>query len=1158
MKKKSIKRLLIANRGEIATRIARACYELGITTVGIYTFEDRFSLHRYKTDESYRIGVKGDPLRPYLDIDKIVSIAIEKKVDAIHPGYGLLSENADFCQRCRDAGITFIGPSPKVLRLFGDKTAARRTAKEAGLCTIQGTMTAIDSLDSAVNIASELGYPVIVKSTIGGGGKGIRLANSFADLKEAYSRVKTEAMKSFGSSGVYIEKFISNAKHIEVQILGDRHGNCVHLFERDCSIQRRHQKVIEVAPCQVIREETRLKLCDEALRISQHVGYEGLGTVEFLVDEKENTYFLEVNPRIQVEHTVTEMITGIDLCQASILVAAGEKLNHSCIGIKDQSSISIRGTAIQCRITTEDPRKNFAPDTGQIMAYRTAGGFGVRLDEGHGTSGGIVTPHYDSLLVKVTAWGPSLESAAAKMYRSLSEFRIRGVRHNISLLKKVICDSKFLAGDYCTDFFQQNPDLFKYEEPRDRATKILRFIADVTINDPHKLYDKKASIVSNVVELKPPKNLLDTSCGKQENAKSVFDRGGVSELVSWVKKSSQLLLTDTTMRDAHQSLFATRLRTHDILKAAEYYRLTCYKFFSLEVWGGATFDTCLRFLKEDPWQRLAKIRKAIPNILLQMLLRGDNAVGYSSYPSWVIRDFISKSHEYGIDIFRVFDCLNQPTKMSLAIEQVRQVGAVAEASICYTGDICQPQKSSPYTLEYYVDLAKKLENMGVHIIAIKDMAGLLKPAAAELLIKSIKEETTLPIHLHTHDISGTGVAMLVSAARAGCDIVDGAFASMAGLTSQPSINAVIASLENSDLDPGISIDVCDEISRFWEQVRRMYEVFDPGLRATSTEVYKHEIPGGQFSNLYQQARQVGLSADEFHSLTCRYREVNQLFGNIIKVTPSSKVVGDMALLLHKNGITGEQLLKEKPSLDYPDSVVGFCEGNLGLPIGGIPDNIKQIVLGKHTNKASRVSASCQYQSKIEAQEDLSKKLQYSASITDTLSYCLYPRVFLDYIEHNKKYGSVENLATPVFFFGIQQGAELEYDLDTGKTLYISLEGMSEASQSGQRKVFFKLNGFSRIIHVQDESFKSSSHENKPHADDKNPCHITSSMPGKVLQVFVVEGEHVKEGDKILLVESMKMECLLTAKKSGSIKKIWATAGAMIESGELLCELTLVL
>lgn len=1144
--KSPFSRVLIANRGEIAIRIARACTELGITTIGIYSFEDRFSLHRYKTDESYKIGTQGEPIKGYLDYKAIVALAVERNIDAIHPGYGFLSENEDFARACQEANIIFVGPAVETLGMFGDKVKARTAAKKAGLNIIPGTLKPVPDVQSALAVANEFGYPVTLKSVQGGGGKGIRMVPDSESLKQNFPLAQNEALTNFGSSEIYIEKQIENPKHIEIQILGDHHGNIVHLFERDCSIQRRNQKVIEVAPALGIKQSTRETLWKQSLDLAKKVSYVGLGTVEFLVDKAENIYFLEVNPRVQVEHTVTEMITGIDLIQASLLVASNAPLSDKRIGITNQDSISCKGAAIQCRITTEDPLNSFAPDVGRLIAYRPAAGFGIRLDEGHATSGATVTPYYDSLLVKVTAWAQNIEQAGAKMNRCLTEFRIRGVKHNISLLKNVINHSLFLANNYSTSFFQQHPEVFSYKQSKDRATKLLNYIAHTTINDPHGVSPFKSQAKDSPdIEFRKNPNR-----SKVVTAKQIFDEQGVSGLQKWINQQKQLLLTDTTMRDAHQSLFATRLRSRDIYKVSPYYAEHTPEFFSLEVWGGATFDTSLRFLKEDPWERLQQIREKIPNILLQMLLRGDNAVGYTNYPTWVIKEFVKTTCESGLDLFRIFDCLNQADKMQTAIDSVKNNGGIAEVCICYTGNVISP-KETKYTLKYYLDLVKDLEDRGADIICFKDMAGLLRPQAAKVLIDAVKQQTSLPIHLHTHDTSGAGVAMLLSAANAGCDIVDGAISSMSGLTSQPSLNALAASLQETDIAPQVSSDSLDELGRYWSVVRSMYEVFDPGLKSNTTEVYRHEIPGGQYSNLYNQASKVGLSPDEFYDLTCRYEEVNSMLGNIIKVTPSSKVVGDFALFLQKNNLTGPELLAKKPSLDFPDSVVNFFKGSIGTPKGGFPHDIKELIL-KQSNSSlpTTIDASDTF---AQAQKELAVKLESQPNHRDVISYRLYPKVFLDYIEHKKIFGDTSVLTTPVFFYGLTNKEELEVQIESGKTLYIIIQGISDVDKKGQRSVFYKLNGFNRVVEIADESIENLSNKLLK-ADGNNPLHLGAPMLGKIVDIHVAIGDAVAAGDVLMVTEAMKMEYGVTAKTAGTVKAIYVQQNDMIDQGDLLIEL----
>jgi pyruvate carboxylase len=1140
------KKILIANRGEIAIRIARAATELGIRTVGIFSYEDRYSLHRYKTDESYRLGQKGFPLKAYLDMDPILDLASRVGAEAIHPGYGFLSENEDFARKAQARGIIFIGPSPEHLGMFGDKVEARKEAKKAGLPTIPGTLEPLKSLEEAKETALGFGYPVTLKAVSGGGGKGIRMIGSEPELQEAFERAQSEALSSFGRADLYMEKTILSPRHVEVQILGDQKGHWVHLFSRDCSVQRRHQKVVEVAPAFGLPADTLATIYEGSLKLARNVGYYGLGTVEFLVDPKGQAYFLEVNPRVQVEHTVTEMITGIDLIQASILVASGASLDHPIIGIKDQSSIKAHGYSIQCRVTTEDPLGGFVPDMGKIIAYRPAAGFGIRLDEGHGTAGGLVTPYYDSLLVKVTSWARTLEQAASKVARSLSEFRIRGVKHNIPLLKKIVRHPAFLAGDINTDFLTKYPELFSYPKTQDRATKLLSYLAQVSVNDLHQVKKKDWP----TVDLPLPPNHYRCATDGEENAKSVFDRLGSKGLVQWIKDQKSLLLTDTTMRDAHQSLFATRLRTKDMVEAAPYYAGCGHHFFSLEIWGGATFDTAMRFLREDPWERLRIMREKVPNVLLQMLLRGDNAVGYTNYPRWVIDSFIKETVATGLDLFRIFDCLNQLDKMAPAIESVKKYGGLAEVSICYTGDLSDPKKNSKYNLAYYLDQAKAMEHIGADILCIKDMAGLLKPRAATLLIRALKDHVGLPIHLHTHDTSGAQIATLLAAAEAGCEIVDGAMSSMSGLTSQPSLNALAACLSQDPKCPRVSLESLDELARYWEVVRSLYQAFDPGIKSTTTEVYRHEIPGGQYSNLYHQAVSVGVSPEEFYDLTRRYGEVNQLLGDIVKVTPSSKVVGDLALLLQKNKLTGPELLQKKPHLDYPDSLVSFFKGHMGVPHGGFPEEMRALVLGD--NPPPPAPEPLGLNDRMEdVQKDLSEKLSRPVSTQEALSYRLYPKVFLEYVQFCQTYSPVlTELPTKVFFYGLRHGQEIEVNLEPGKTLYVTLKGISSPDPRGIRNVFFSLNGFDREISVQDESLKQPGPQ-RIKADGMNPSHVAAPMPGKVILVKKKPGDETQKGEALVVIEAMKMEYGVSSKVSGQVKEILVKAGDMVEQGDLI-------
>lgn len=1144
------RRILVANRGEIAIRILRAATELSMKTVAIYSHEDRFSTHRFKADEAYCLGTEGKPLDAYLDWQNLIAFAVKKKIDVIHPGYGFLSENSAFAKACEDHGILFCGPGHAVLDQFGDKLKAKQAAIAAGIPVIPGTDTPLATKEEAISLAGSMGYPVTLKAISGGGGKGIRKVSNDQELGQAFDLAKSEAQTSFGRADIYLEKTILKPRHIEVQVAGAKDGTILHFYERDCSIQRRHQKVVEIAPAVGISPELRAQLCADAVKVASHVGYVGVGTVEFLVDRDGQHYFLEVNPRIQVEHTVTEMVTGLDLVIASIMLPAGRSFSHPAMGLSSQEDVRCQGVAIQCRITTEDPLKNFAPDIGKIIAYRPAHGFGIRLDEGLGTSGGTVTPHFDSLLVKVTAHGRDMLGAARKMQRALMEFRIRGVKHNIPLLANIVRHEAFINYDrVSTDFFTDFPEVFKFKIPKDRATKILKYIGNATVNNPHMLSHKEQRPKVVIPEL-PPLEPAPPKTGT--TAKLVFDQQGSDGLVQWIKDNPRLLLTDTTLRDAHQSLFATRLRNIDMFRATEFYQQHLDGLFSCEVWGGATFDVCLRFLKEDPWQRLASLREQMPGIMLQMLFRGDNAVGYTNYPKWVIKDFIRLTAESGLDVFRIFDCLNNISQMTTAIEEVKKHGKIAEGCVCYTGNILDAKKSK-YSLSYYLERAKELESAGVDILCIKDMAGLLRPKAAEILIRAIKDTVDLPIHLHTHATSGTSEAMLLGAARAGCDIVDGAVSSMSGLTSQASLNAVVASLEGEELCPRVPMAALDEVSKYFEAVRAIYHDFDPGVKATTTRVYHHEIPGGQYSNLFDQARKVGLSTEEFHQLTERYHEVNQLFGDLIKVTPSSKVVGDMALLLQKNKLTADSYLATRPHLDYPDSVVSFFKGHMGLPYGGFPEQVRAMVLGEDAPPPQKIE--------VAATDSLESVTQQLTQLTGqavperlAISYKLYPQVTLDYLSHDETYGDVSKLPTDVFFYGLDMDHEITFDIEPGKTLILSLSGMSKPDSDGKRKLFFQLNGFARPMDILDENVSSGAARNLK-ADPLNPGQLGAPMPGKILAIKVAKGDHVEEGTVVAVTEAMKMEYAITTRVSGTVAAIHLGEKSQVEEGDLIIDIT---
>lgn len=1142
---RKINKVLVANRGEIAIRVFRACTELNIRTVAIYSKEDSGSYHRYKADEAYLVGEGKKPIDAYLDIDGIIEIAKASDVDAIHPGYGFLSENIHFAKRCEDEGIIFIGPESKHLDMFGDKVKARTQAQLANIPVIPGSDGPVQSVEEVVEFGEKYGFPIIIKASLGGGGRGMRIVKSLEEVKQSYDRAKSEAKAAFGNDEVYVERFIENPKHIEVQIIGDAFGNIVHLYERDCSVQRRHQKVVEVAPCVSISNELREKICDAAVALMKNVDYLNAGTVEFLVANEE-FYFIEVNPRVQVEHTITEMITGIDIVQSQILVAEGHALHSEIVAIPKQEDIKIHGYAIQSRVTTEDPLNNFMPDTGRINAYRSGGGFGVRLDAGNGFQGAIITPYYDSLLVKLSTHAMTFEHAASKMVRNLQEFRIRGIKTNIPFLVNVVKHKKFRSGEYDTSFLDKTPELFLFPVSKDRGTKMLSYIANVTVNGFPGIERKKRPVFDTP---RVPKLKLDTPYPK--GTKQILDENGADGLVNWIKSQEKVLLTDTTFRDAHQSLLATRVRTTDIKHIAEPTAKLLPDMFSFEMWGGATFDVAYRFLKEDPWERLLTIRKQMPNVLLQMLLRASNAVGYKNYPDNVIREFVEKSAYAGIDVFRIFDSLNWVKGMEVAIDAVRQTGKIAEAAICYTGDISDPTRKK-YNLDYYKNLAKELEQQGAHILAIKDMAGLLKPQSAYTLVSELKETVNIPIHLHTHDTSGNGIYTYAKAIEAGVDIVDVALSTMAGLTSQPSANSLYYALEGTSRQPDVNVTALEQLSHYWEDVRKYYQDFESGMVSPHTEVYQHEMPGGQYSNLQQQAKGVGLG-EKWEQVKDMYSRVNQLFGDIVKVTPSSKVVGDMALYMVQNELTEEDILSKGESLDFPDSVVELFEGYLGQPEGGFPQELQRIILkGKEpiTVRPGELLEPANFEA-IKA--ELYKELGRPVTSFEAIAYALYPKVFKEYTTTVEKFGDVSVLDTPTFLYGMRLGEEIEVEIETGKTLIVKLISVGQPQADGTRIIYFELNGQPREVVVKDESIKATV-TSKMKADPKNEEHIAATMPGTVIKVLVEKGEKVERGDHLMITEAMKMETTVQAPFSGIVKDLYVSNGEAIQTGDLLVEL----
>jgi pyruvate carboxylase len=1145
----AFRKLLVANRGEIAIRVFRSAHELGIRTVAIYSHEDRFALHRLKADEAYQVGKAGEPIRSYLNIPAIVELAQEKQVEAIHPGYGFLSENAEFARACAAAGIVFIGPTPELLEMLGDKVAARALAREVGVPVLSGSDAPVVPGKDAQAAAEALGYPVIVKASMGGGGRGMRVVETADALDDALDQARREAQTAFGCPDVFLEKFIRKAKHIEVQLLGDRHGHLVHLYERDCSIQRRHQKVIEIAPAYNLDASLRDAICQAALAIGRKVGYENAGTVEFLVDDEAGKfYFIEVNPRLQVEHTVTEIVTGVDIVKSQILIAQDRALDDPDIGIESQGSIQTTGYAIQCRITTEDPTNNFTPDYGRVTHYRSSGGPGLRLDGGSTTTGAIVTPFYDSLLVKVSAYARRFQDAALRMERALQEYRIRGVKTNIPFLLNVLMHPTFLEGRCTTRFIDQSPELFRFPQRQDRATRLLTYAAEVTVNGFPGV--KRPPSAVSLSEPEPPRyRRLETV---PEGSRQRFLAMGPEAFSGWIREQQPLLLTDTTFRDAHQSLLATRLRTRDMLRVADAYAHLLPDLFSIEMWGGATFDTSMRFLKEDPWDRLAQLREKIPNVLFQMLIRGSNAVGYTSYPDNVVVAFVKEAAAAGIDLFRVFDSLNWVPNMARTLEAVREAGALCEAAICYTGDILNPGRPK-YDLKYYVQMARELEKRGASLIAIKDMAGLCKPFAAERLIQTLRQEVGVPIHFHTHDIGGAQAASILKGSDVGLDVADGAMASMSGLTSQPSLSAVVEALRFTPRDTGIDHEALIAISRYWEEVRNLYAPFESGPRAPAADLYDLEMPGGQYTNLYQQAKALGLAA-RWPEVCTAYSEVNLLFGDIVKVTPSSKVVGDMALFLVANNLTSDDVLDPERELAFPESVVEFFQGRLGQPPGGFPPQVQERVLRGRPALTERPGANLP-SADLQAALDKATALQGNpATMRDALSYVLYPRVFPDLAAHRRMYSDTSILPTPMFFFGPDPGEEVKMEIEEGKTLIVKLLAVGEPHSDGKRTVFFELNGQPREVEVLDRSLASSVRET-PRADPVDPNQIGSPLPGLIVGVAVSPGDAVRKGQKLLSIEAMKMETTIYAERPGRVAEVVASVGDQVKAGDLLLRMT---
>ncbi len=1150
--KSTFRKILVANRSEIAIRVFRTASEMGIRTVAIYAHEDRYGLHRFKADEAYQIGKEGEPLRSYLNIEAIVAIAKANGVDAIHPGYGFLSENPRFAEAVRNAGMTFIGPNIGILENLGDKVAARLIADRAGVPILRGTEKPITSTTEALDQAIVIGFPVMVKASMGGGGRGMRVANTPEELREGIDQASREAASAFGIGDVFLEKLVRKARHIEVQLLGDHHGGLVHLFERDCSVQRRHQKIVEIAPAPNLKPSTRTGLLESALKIGRAVGLDNAGTVEFLVDDETGEYyFIEVNPRIQVEHTVTEEVTGHDIVRAQILIASGTSLGSDEIGMGNQEAIKVNGFAIQCRITSEDPVNGFLPDYGRVTNYRSAGGMGIRLDAGSAYSGAVIVPYYDSLLVKVTARGSRFEETSRRMLRTLNEFRVRGVKTNIPFLINLVSHPTFLAGECTTRFIDQTPGLFDLMGRKDRATKLIRYIANVIVNG-HPDIPKATLRQGRFRPLEPRVPILTNGPESTTDWRGRFLAIGAEKFAKEVRQHKPLLFTDTTMRDAHQSLLATRMRTHDMTRIAEFYATKMNWLFSLEMWGGATFDTSMRFLKESPWDRLDKLRKSIPNILFQMLLRSASAVGYTNYPDNVVHAFVKEAYQAGIDIFRCFDACNGLPNLTLGIEAVRATGGICEAAICYSGDIEDPSRTK-YSLNYYVHLARELEKRGAHFLAIKDMAGICKPFAAAKLVKTLKQEVGLPIHFHTHDCAGGQVATLISATEAGVDIVDAAAASMAGNTSQPSLHALIEALRFHERGTKAPIDDLQSMADYWEGVRKLYYSFESGQNSPASDIYQNEMPGGQATNLMQQANAVGLGG-RWREVCKTYSEVNQLFGDIIKVTPTSKVVGDMTLFLLSNSLKTSDVMDPSREFSFPESVVEFFEGRLGEPPGGFPLELQRRILRDRKPVQGRPGASLAPANFEAARTHLAGPLGGMPSNREVVTHFLYPKVFDDLLIHQAEYSDTSVLPSLVFFQGMEPGDEASIEIEPGKTLFLRFLTIGDPRPDGSRTVFFELNGQPREVVVSDKALADKAPK-RVKAEPGDTSQSGSPMSGLVSQILVSPGDKVQIGQPLFVLEAMKMETTVRAECAGIVQSILVMAGAQVVGQDLVVRLT---
>ena len=1165
-----IKRLLAANRSEIAIRVFRTAHELGIRTVALYSHEDRYALHRFKADEAYLVGRPGEPLRSYLNVDQIIELARRQRIDAVHPGYGFLSENAGFARACREAGIIFVGPPPELLEQLGDKVSARKVAQKCGVPVLAGSEEAIRNVAEGKRLSGKLGYPVILKAALGGGGRGMRIVRKASEFAAAFEVAQREGQTAFDNGALLVEKYIERARHVEVQLLGDKYGSLVHLFERDCSVQRRHQKVVEIAPAPALGG-LRDRIYEAALAIGREVDYENAGTVEFLLDVDSNEfYFIEVNPRIQVEHTVTEQVTGIDIVKCQILISQGASLSDPEIGLASQANVRTNGFAVQCRVTTEDPANDFLPDHGRISHYRSAAGMGIRLDAGTAFSGTSVTPFYDSLLVKVTAWGHRYLDATRRMERSLQEFRIRGVRTNIPFLTKLMVHPSFIAGGCTTSFIDETPELFKFPERRDRATKVLTFLSEMIVNGNPLVKDRPRSTRRTPAPV--PSFHLDPGGGTRvtggsaplsiesrlesldsipSGTRQLLESLGPEGFAKWILEQDRLLLTDTTFRDAHQSLFATRFRTSDLLNIAETYARLCPGLFSLEMWGGATFDTAMRFLKECPWERLVDLRERVPNILFQMLLRSSNAVGYTHYPDNVVKEFVVEAAAAGMDVFRIFDALNITSNLRVAMEAVQKTGRLCEAAICYSGDILDPDRTK-YDLQYYVDLARRLEGMGAHILAIKDMAGLCKPYAAQLLVKTLKQEIGIPVHFHTHDTAGLQSASILKASGEGLDIADAAFAPLSGGTSQPNLNTLVESLRFTGRHTELRADFLDLIAEYWQGVREFYLPFESPVPAAGADLYRHEMPGGQYTNLMEQARALDL-ADRWPDVSRMYADVNQLLGDIVKVTPTSKAVGDLALFLVANNITTDDVLNGERELTYPQSVIDLLDGSMGLPKGGFPAKVRKRILGDRKPVRGRPGNLLPPADFEQTAAAVRRFLRREPKRRELVSYLLYPEVYQQFVAHQQQYSDTSVLPTPVFFFGMEVDEEIAVEIESGKTLIIKLITVGEPSAEGQRTVFFELNGQPREVNVPDRSLNRQV-STRVKAKRSDSSQIAAPMPGMVVSVEVREGDQVLKGQKLLTLEAMKMQTDIVAEHEGQVTRLLVGSGSQVERNDLLLSL----